>query len=251
VAKYNTSTLVWECGNDLQGTGAGGTGTVTSIATGAGLSGGPITTTGTISLAATQLLPTTACAFSQIPKWNGTQWVCTADATVTNAWTQGGNAFGTIGILSVTDGQTLRVETNGDNLLMSAGAGGGGYRVQDVVVASVSSPNVIAGARFNTVNLGVKGATIAGGGSANLGLGGQLDRNTVDADFGTVGGGFKNTASGIASIVAGGNVNTASATTSTVSGGVFNEASGPSSTVTGGRFNVASGLASAVAGGGH
>jgi hypothetical protein len=81
VAKYNTSTLVWECGNDLQGTGGGGAGTVTNIATGAGLSGGPITSTGTINLASTQLLPTTACAANQIPKWNGSSWACAADAT--------------------------------------------------------------------------------------------------------------------------------------------------------------------------
>jgi hypothetical protein len=81
VAKYNTSTLVWECSNDLQGTGGGGAGTVTNIATGAGLSGGPITSTGTINLASTQLLPTTACAANQIPKWNGSSWACAADAT--------------------------------------------------------------------------------------------------------------------------------------------------------------------------
>jgi len=37
--------------------GGGGSGTVTSIATGAGLSGGPITTSGTISLAATTVAP--------------------------------------------------------------------------------------------------------------------------------------------------------------------------------------------------
>lgn len=37
--------------------GAGGTGTVTSVATGTGLSGGPITTTGTISLANTAVTP--------------------------------------------------------------------------------------------------------------------------------------------------------------------------------------------------
>ena len=37
--------------------GGGGSGTVTSIATGAGLSGGPITTSGTISLAATSVAP--------------------------------------------------------------------------------------------------------------------------------------------------------------------------------------------------
>jgi hypothetical protein len=56
----------------------GGTGTVTSVATGAGLTGGPITGSGTVNLAATQLLPTVACSTDQIAKWSGTAWVCTA-----------------------------------------------------------------------------------------------------------------------------------------------------------------------------
>jgi hypothetical protein len=54
---------------------------VTNVATGAGLTGGPITSTGTIGLAATNLLPTTACATNQIPKWSGSAWACAADAT--------------------------------------------------------------------------------------------------------------------------------------------------------------------------
>ena len=58
----------------------GGTGTVTSVATGAGLTGGPVSSTGTIGLAATQLLPTTACANNQIPKWNGSVWTCATEA---------------------------------------------------------------------------------------------------------------------------------------------------------------------------
>ncbi|MEO8133962.1 MAG: tail fiber domain-containing protein [Betaproteobacteria bacterium] len=58
---------------------APGLGTVTSIATGTGLTGGPITGTGTINLAATQLLPAVACAATQIPKWNGTAWACAPD----------------------------------------------------------------------------------------------------------------------------------------------------------------------------
>jgi hypothetical protein len=55
-------------------------GTVTSVTTGSGLTGGPITTTGTIGLATTQALPAVACATNQIPKWSGSAWVCAADA---------------------------------------------------------------------------------------------------------------------------------------------------------------------------
>jgi hypothetical protein len=54
---------------------------VTSVSTGAGLTGGPITGTGTIGLAATNLLPTVACTANQIPKWSGSAWACAADST--------------------------------------------------------------------------------------------------------------------------------------------------------------------------
>jgi hypothetical protein len=54
---------------------------VTSITAGAGLTGGTITSTGTIGLAATNLLPTVACATNQIPKWSGSAWACAADAS--------------------------------------------------------------------------------------------------------------------------------------------------------------------------
>ena len=60
---------------------ASGSGTVTSVATGAGLTGGPITATGTINLAATNLLPTVACAANQLPQWNGSAWTCANGAT--------------------------------------------------------------------------------------------------------------------------------------------------------------------------
>jgi hypothetical protein len=48
VAKWNSATLNWECAND--DSVAGGGGTVTQVDTGAGLTGGPITSTGTISV---------------------------------------------------------------------------------------------------------------------------------------------------------------------------------------------------------
>ncbi|MFO1313624.1 MAG: tail fiber domain-containing protein [Burkholderiales bacterium] len=70
VAKSNGSNA-WTCAND---TNSGGT--VTSVATGSGLTGGPITASGTIGLAATQLLPTVACANGQVPQWNGSAWAC-------------------------------------------------------------------------------------------------------------------------------------------------------------------------------
>ena len=58
-----------------------GSGTVTSIATGAGLSGGPITSSGTVNLASTQLLPTLACAVDQTVRWTGSAWACATNGT--------------------------------------------------------------------------------------------------------------------------------------------------------------------------
>jgi hypothetical protein len=265
VPKFNTGTSLWECSNDLQGTGAGGTGTVTSIATGAGLSGGPITTTGTINLASTQLLPTTACAANQIPKWNGSGWACAADATPTNAWVQGGNSFGAPGVVGTADGQPMTVKADGTTLSLLAGVNGG-TRLTAVADANFRSMNTIAGSTINGVTIpGVVGATIGGGGGDRIAAG-QDFPNLISASFatigggfgntvgpsggtGTVGGGFGNTAGGIQSTVAGGTTNTASSVTSTVGGGERNTASGQASVISGGETNTASALHSVVPGG--
>jgi hypothetical protein len=58
-----------------------GAGTVTSVGTGSGLTGGPITASGTINLAATQLLPTTPCTNGFTPAWNGSAWTCSDPST--------------------------------------------------------------------------------------------------------------------------------------------------------------------------
>jgi len=91
VAQWSGS--AWTCAS------AGGTGTVTNVGTGTGLTGGPITTTGTIGLAPTQLLPTTACAANQVPQWSGSAWTCAAaggTGTVTNVGTGTGLTGGPI-----------------------------------------------------------------------------------------------------------------------------------------------------------
>ena len=49
-----------------------------NVATGPGLTGGPITSTGSVNLATTQLLPTVACATNQIAAWSGSAWICAA-----------------------------------------------------------------------------------------------------------------------------------------------------------------------------
>jgi trimeric autotransporter adhesin len=265
VPKFNTASGLWECQNDLVGTGAGGTGTVTSIATGAGLSGGPITTTGTINLAATQLLPTTACAANQIPKWNGTSWACAADTSPTNAWTQGGNAFGAPGVIGTNDLQPMTLRGRDSvNVLLNNAASGGGLRVlAPPAGANLPQPNIILGSNSNALGnatgLGMSGMTISGGsgnivGAADGLLGsfatvGGGSGNSATSGFATVGGGFANAASGNSATASGGQQNTASGVFAAVGGGRSNTASGTEATVAGGEVNTASASNSAVGGG--
>ncbi len=248
----------------LAGCGATG-GSVTSVATGAGLTGGPISTTGTINLAATQLLPTTACAPTQIAKWNGSAWLCAADATVANAFVQGGNAFGAPGVIGTTDVQPLTVRAGGGAVRV-LNANFEGLRVEEGAPnAFRRSPNVINGSILNVVAAGVEGATIAGGGSIDLSGGTAYNSpNTVSGNFGTIGGGISNTASGGISTISGGQsntsaggystiggggANTATQSYATVGGGSFNSATGEYATVSGGRSNLASGANASVLGG--
>ena len=264
-------------------------GTVTSVATGPGLTGGTITATGTVGLAATQLLPTTACAVNQVPQWNGSAWTCAvaggtgtvtsvatgtgltggpvttagtiavntatiqarvtgscpvgsyirtiaADGTVTcqadgtgpaNAFVQGGNAFGAVATLGTNDNFAVDLRANGSRVMR--------YEPNAI------SPNVVGGRSTNSIATGVSGGTIAGGGWLNAGLG-MENRNEVLSDLGTVGGGSGNVAGAIGA--------TASENShATVAGGSYNIASGPASVVAGGSNNIASGPASVVAGG--
>jgi hypothetical protein len=78
VMKWNG--LAWACASDNIGGGGGG-GTVTSVAAGIGLqaSPNPIIGAGVIDVAPAYRLPQ-ACAANQIAKWNGSAWLCAADA---------------------------------------------------------------------------------------------------------------------------------------------------------------------------
>ena len=83
------------------GTGGGGTGTVTQVATGTGLTGGPITTTGTVSLANTAVTAGTygnATSVSQIVVNNQGQITSASNVTITGTapgGTAGGDLTGT------------------------------------------------------------------------------------------------------------------------------------------------------------
>jgi len=150
-------------------------------------------------------------------------------------WQTGGNA-GTspaTDFLGTTDNQPLELRVNGQRALRLEPKTNG-------------APNLIGGSPWNFVASGVKGATVAGGGSTNVnGLG---VTNRVAGDFGTVGGGGGNQAQGTISTVAGGWFNLASGYISTVGGGQLNIASGDNSVVVGGARNTASGFAATAMG---
>ena len=125
---------------------------------------------------------------------------------------------------------------------------GGGVRILSGTGAlrlepNATSPNLIGGYVGNTVDAGIVGATIAGGGASGF-------INRVTAVYGTVGGGETNTASGGYSVIGGGRNTTASGPYSVISGGVSNTAIGESSVIGGGNNNTASVIYSVISGGG-
>ncbi|HLX28782.1 MAG TPA: tail fiber domain-containing protein [Casimicrobiaceae bacterium] len=178
---------------------------------------------------------------------------------------QGGNAFGTTATIGTTDNQALSVLVDNQPTLRLAAV-----TAED----TTDAVNVINGSPLNTVDPGIVGATISGGGAT---FEGTSAAHHVTGFYGTIGGGFRNSAGGsdtvagkaenmakggessvgggignIASVasanVSGGNDNVASGFWSAVGGGQGNGASGDQSTVPGGRFNTASGASSFAAG---
>jgi hypothetical protein len=114
---------------------------------------------------------------------------------------------------------------------------------------NATSPNLIGGHQANSVNGGVAGATIGGGGSSG-------GTNVVTDDYGTIGGGVNNRVGNVFdpvtdapyATVGGGYGNLAAAEAATVGGGEGNW-SGSYATVGGGRTNSASGAGAAICGG--
>lgn len=125
--------------------------------------------------------------------------------------------------------------------------------------------SLLAGHPKNSVDSGVVGAVVGGGGSetgwndayANYAVVGGGERNTAGTDDGdpstgthaTVAGGSGNDASGEGSVVAGGTNNKASGESTAVLGGAGNEASGRQAAVLGGINNTASATRTTIGGG--
>jgi trimeric autotransporter adhesin len=222
-------------------------GSVTSVDSGTGLTGGPITTSGALSIASAFRLPQD-CANGEIPKSDGSgSWQCGTDQDSPGTdWHVGGNA-GTTGtdFLGTTDAQPLALDVNGARAL----------RLEPASDGTNESPNVIGGIADNSVTSGAFAATIGGGGRSDPAD--PATANTVTDSYGTIGGGAKNRAGDAAgttddmryATVAGGVSNTAGAVRATVGGGFNNTASGATATIPGGFGNTASSNASTIGGG--
>ncbi len=271
----------WTCTSPTAASG----GTVTSVATGAGLTGGPITASGTINLASTQLLPTLACTPNQIPKWSGMAWQCVADAnaggtvtsitagagltggTITGAGTiavdpasttltgsyfkQGGNAFGATAVLGTTDNYPLEIALSGFRIARYEPS------TQYPIPQSYLSPNFIGGHSSNFVTAGVLGASIGGGGSVMSLISEGISDVCLLGGIGIVP--CANSVTDIYGTVSGGIGNQAGDGAGTVfdngyasvGGGYNNWAAGRSSTIAGGQWSTIAptGVFATIAGG--
>lgn len=244
------------CGSD-----AGGS--VTSIATGTGLAGGPISTSGTISIAnggvgATQIDSSQvqrrisgSCPAGQYVRFVNQDGsvTCGTDAVGSPGWSLTGNA-GTnpnTNFIGTTDLQPFSIRVgNASGLRLSPAGGSAG------TPALPRTINVIGGSQANGIGNNAEGATIAGGGGIDQDIGSGIPSpapNIVNANFGTIGGGSLNLVSGQWSTIGGGYNNVVSRGYSTIGGGVGNRVSGAEAVVAGGAANNVSANWGAVGGG--
>ena len=255
IPKWNGT--AWTCASDALGS-------VTSVSAGAGLTGGPITTTGSLAIATggvtAAMLAGNGCVNGQVLKYSGSTWQCAADNTPINAFVQHGNAFNAEATLGTKDPFALNLKTAGTAVMRFVWKG--------------VSPNIIGG-HANYAVFGVRGATIGGGGVIIGDNDPDYDfeaPNFVSDHYGTIGGGYANrvgdngdtlndqpfaviaggafnTASGPYAAITGGGANTASASYAFVGGGEQNRAQGAHATIGGGFGNEAQGAHATIAGG--
>jgi hypothetical protein len=238
-------------------------GSVTSIATGAGLTGGPITSTGTISIGddavTSNMIEDGAigavdidsnevqrrvggtCAAGSSIRAIAEDGSVSCEETPSGAnWLLGGNS-GTnpaSNFLGTTDAQPFVLRTENVQAL----------RIEPSNLPDGPGPNtasVIAGSRDNAVTAGARGATVMGGGATFLSEGSPITPsrpNLATEHYALVAGGWDNVAGNS-------NANPSDASFATVLGGANNRAEGREASVFGGYGNRASGLRDAVVGG--
>lgn len=191
----------------------------------------------------------------------------TGSVSCISTWIPGGNAGLGTTFLGTSDNLALNIGAAGERAL----------RIEPALVFNTLGQtvafNMIGGARDNIVTPGVRGAVIAGGGTAGddpnvsddgpnsvsdlYGVvgGGANNRagngtgDVFDAPFASVGGGNVNAAGGSFSVIGGGTLNSTLGIASSVGGGVGNRAHRGLATVGGGEFNHAEGDYSTVPGG--
>lgn len=240
-------------------------GTVTQVNTGTGLSGGPITTSGTISVADNGIGLTEINTLEVQARISGScpdgQWMrsisvsgdveCAADEPGPARWQRSGNSgtqSGSHFVGTTDDAAMVLAVRNAPVLRMSVGLLG----FLEPAVA-----NVIGGSPGNALGPSVRGATIAGGGVTDLNADPEYPNdgpNLALSPYATVGGGLENHAgtnlsTGSGATVAGGRGNRAGGTYSTILGGLGNRITALSSTIGGGRDNTVSGSFSTIGGG--
>jgi hypothetical protein len=155
--------------------------------------------------------------------------------SASNFWQLGGNAGTTAGadFLGTTDNQPLELRVNGERV----------FRLEP----GTNTPNILGGSSSNSIDAGVQGSTIAGGGLPSF-------PNRITADFATVGGGTFHIAGGAWSTIAGGRDNRVYSESSGILSGRANlvESNSLESVIVGGEANsVREGSFRAFIGGGY
>jgi hypothetical protein len=188
-----------------------GTGTVTSVGSGAGLTGGPITTSGTLSVAtggvtnamlahssltvtanspltgggavslggSTSLGLTSSCSSGQILKWNGSAWACAADNNSGGTVTSVGSGLGLTGGPITTSG-TLSINTS---VVPQLGATNSFTNLNAISVSSSSPALQVANGTGDGIDIA------AGGIGVNVTTGAQGMHATTSGDAGVFEGG--------------------------------------------------------------
>jgi hypothetical protein len=273
VAKWNSTLVQWQCGDDQ--TGAGGD--FWSLTGNAGT--GSSDFLGTTDNQALELRVNNARALRLEPDatspnviggYSGNSVTSSAvGATIggggssghlnqvtENYGTVGGGRGNTASNWYATAGGGLDNAATGDSTTVGGGqnnsaAGKAGTVGGGQSNATSSSYATVSGGFDNEASGGA--ATVAGGwgneASGEVATVGGGYNITVTADYATVGGGWENTASGENATVGGGFSNSATGEDATVAGGHLNTASGWAATVAGGWGNTASEESAFVGGG--